>query len=113
MDTVVKPGWQTTEFWMPLISLVVGGLVAYGYVPAKDATSVMGNIAALVVGSITLGGNLVLALHYIRSRTTQKAKLTDLAVNQAQYRACMASSGPTIDLGGVKIGPVPENPAKA
>lgn len=82
MDTVVKPGWQTTEFWMPLISLVVGGLVAYGYVPAHDAPSVMGYIAALIVGSITLGGNIVLFLHYIRSRTTQKAALLQMSVRQ-------------------------------
>lgn len=32
----IKPGWKTTEFWVTLATVVVGGLVTLGYLPKEQ-----------------------------------------------------------------------------
>ena len=71
-NTDLKPGWQTTEFWAPVLSLLVSALVALHYVPAAEAPTVMGYASALVVGLAGVVGNVLLLLHYVRSRTNAK-----------------------------------------
>lgn len=87
MDTTQKPGWQTTEFWAPMISMVVTALVALHYVPPADAGSIMGYLSAMVVGVIGLGGNVMLLLHYIRSRTQMKAAAMQLQSDRWEVSA--------------------------
>ena len=61
-DTTVKPGYQTTEFWMTAAATVVGLAIASGIVPD---TGMWPKIVALVVSAFA-------AMGYTVSRTAVK-----------------------------------------
>lgn len=44
-DTPIKPGWQTSEFWLSALAAIVGLLLASGLVPE-------GGLGARIVGAI-------------------------------------------------------------
>lgn len=45
-----KDGWKTTEFWVSLLTLLGGLLVALGVVEADDIARVAGFVAAVLAG---------------------------------------------------------------
>ena len=61
-DTAVKPGYQTTEFWMTAAATVVGLAIASGVIPT---TGYWPSIVALVVSAFA-------AMGYTVSRTVVK-----------------------------------------
>ena len=61
-DTTVKPGYQTTEFWMTAAATVVGLAIASGVIPT---TGYWPSIVALVVSAFA-------AMGYTVSRTAVK-----------------------------------------
>ncbi len=62
-----KPGWQTTEFWLTLIALVVGALMSSGAV--QEGTTLYQALAFAAVILTTLG--------YTVSRTIAKKAVAD------------------------------------
>jgi hypothetical protein len=62
----VKPGYKTTEFWLSLLAILVGAVIASGVI-SPDGT---GTAAKIVGGLVTLLG----ALGYTVQRTTLKSQ---------------------------------------
>lgn len=46
----LKEGWRTTEFWVSIITLVSGLLVALGVLEAEQVDKVIGFVAAVLAG---------------------------------------------------------------
>lgn len=61
--TAVKPGWQTTEFWIKLAALTLTALYASGVIPTTGTAATVAAIAATILG----------ALGYTVARTMLKA----------------------------------------
>jgi hypothetical protein len=51
----MKPGWQTTEFWVSIISGVSGLLVTMGYITTDQATPLVKAVEMIAGGVIMLG----------------------------------------------------------
>lgn len=73
--TNIKPGWQTTEFWLTAVATIAGALVpiviAYGVLSAEEAEMWLNLILAVaaVVVPIVLASS---AKKYTVSRTALK-----------------------------------------
>jgi len=52
-ETPVKPGWQTTEFWVTLIVQLVGLVAALGYIVPEQA-SALSQAAVQIGGAISM-----------------------------------------------------------
>lgn len=61
----MKPAWQTTEFWLNLVAVVVGGVASSGVLSAPGVNPVFAQVAGLLV--MVLG-----ALGHTASRTILK-----------------------------------------
>ncbi len=61
--TPVKPGYQTTEFWLSTLALLLGLALASGAVPD-------GGLAAQIIGGIL---SVLSSLGYTASRTKVKS----------------------------------------
>lgn len=46
----MKPGYKTTEFWLTLVSTLVGGAVALGLLPNAEGEQLQGGLAAIITG---------------------------------------------------------------
>ena len=66
MDSTVKPGWKTTEFWLSLIATLIGALLASGALNPTDPTQ--GKILQ-IVGLIS---TLLASMGYTAARTSAK-----------------------------------------
>jgi len=67
-QTQVKPGYQTTEFWMTIATSVTGMLAALGYIEPKQADELIQAVVSVVGGLLTIGSVIV----YIRGRIELK-----------------------------------------
>ena len=65
---VVRPGWQTTEFYVTIVASISGILLALGYLDQPSADALVESVKALSGGIITI----VSVVAYIWSR--KKAK---------------------------------------
>lgn len=72
----MKPGWQTSEFWLTLgtgiSAVIVAVLVAFGYA-TEDTAANIGE--AITQGAVAVGmivGAVVTVVKYINSRTEVK-----------------------------------------
>ena len=52
----VKPGWQTSEFWLSLLAMLLTALYASGVVPTKGTTAA---VVAIVASLLTASGYAV------------------------------------------------------
>ena len=78
-----KPGWQTTEFWLTLIALIVGALLSSGAV--QEGTT--------LYQAITFAAVILSALGYTVSRSIVKKAAQDSAGKAAEaYRANLHAS---------------------
>jgi hypothetical protein len=86
--TPVKPGWQTTEFWMKLAAIALTALFASGIIPTTGTAASVAAIAATMLG----------ALGYTVSRSLVKASgaalllVVALAGGATSLTACAAAS---------------------
>ena len=48
----MKPGWKTTEFWLSLVAVLVGAVVASGVVPETGPWSQVIGIVSTVLGAL-------------------------------------------------------------
>lgn len=68
----IKPGWQTTEFWMTIVSSIVGMLTLFGVVAKEEADSIVVLVQSLVTASIGLALAVAPIVAYIKSRAEIK-----------------------------------------
>ena len=64
----MKPGYQTTEFWITLVAQVVGVLQVLGVVSSEHATTINQGMGQIIGGLVMV----LPALAYIYSRTKAK-----------------------------------------
>jgi hypothetical protein len=78
IDPAIKPGVETSEFWVTLISAIVPNLVTilaiFKIVPNEVASTLSSAAVALIGGIITL----FVTLKYIKSRTEVKTKALEI-----------------------------------
>ncbi len=65
---LVKPGWQTTEFWISAAMALPGIAVMAGFVPASDEPNLETLLTKIIAGVIAS----VAAYKYVSARTTLK-----------------------------------------
>lgn len=75
MNDPVKPGWQTTEFWLALISQLVGLLVLFGLVDMESAEPLKEALGGFVLAVFALVAVLpqVVTAVYVYGRSKVKA----------------------------------------
>lgn len=66
----LKPGWQTTEFWVTLVVQLVGLFAALGYV-TPDQSSALSQAAVQIGGAVSM---VAAAFGYSLSRGIAKKK---------------------------------------
>lgn len=68
----IKPGWQTSEFWMTVTSSIVGMLALFGVVTKEEADSIVVLVQSLVTALIGLALAVAPIVAYIKSRAEIK-----------------------------------------
>lgn len=43
-----KPGWKTSEFWLTLVAIVVGGLLASGLITSAPIMQALGALSSIL-----------------------------------------------------------------
>jgi len=71
----MKPGWQTSEFWITIGSQLLAFLALVGLVPASDRATLESALASAVTAIFTVISSAAVVFRYIRSRSELKGKL--------------------------------------
>lgn len=69
----MKPGYQTTEFWLALVAQAVPLAVLFGVIPHADQPAVTSGLTEAVQNVAAVIGSAVMVWKYISSRTLVKA----------------------------------------
>ncbi len=67
-----RPGYQTTEFWLTLMTAVLSCLVATGVVSSEDRMVIERAMNDIVVKTAAIVANAVVIYQYISSRVALK-----------------------------------------
>lgn len=73
----IKTGWKTSEFWLALISQVVGILVLFQLINGEDAEPLieaLGNLVIAIFGLVAVLPQIVTAV-YVWGRATLKRQV--------------------------------------
>src|SRR5262245_5443831 len=70
--TPMRPGWQTSEFWIALVSQVLSLLVIAGYLSASDRSTLEGALGTGITSAFAFLSSAAIVIRYIQSRTTLK-----------------------------------------
>jgi hypothetical protein len=70
----MKPGWQTTEFWLNAGQQIVGLLVLCGFIAPQQATTVNEDIAKTILAISVLVVNVTALVHYVQGRIHLKSQ---------------------------------------
>ena len=58
----IKPGWQTTEFWMSIGVAVVGLLIGYGVLTSEEGDLWLALFAAIIPAIVAVGYSISRAI---------------------------------------------------
>lgn len=77
---ILKPGWQTTEFWITLATIVIGAFVTFGIFPQEQGDQILAFIVWLITSGIaTTSYNYSRALVKVAViKTASLASVTEL-----------------------------------
>jgi hypothetical protein len=70
----MKPGWQTSEFWLNVGQQVVVLLVLFGVIQPQNAQGVQEQVAKDILALCTLGVSAAAVIHYVQGRTHLKSQ---------------------------------------
>lgn len=87
----MKPGIQTSEFWITFLSTVIGLLVMLGIIVPSQANVLIQNLS-IIVGAIF---SVVPAIAYILGRTWLKSKMMNSQPTQGAEPAQINGQGAT------------------
>ncbi|MBL8799962.1 MAG: hypothetical protein JNM56_39130 [Planctomycetia bacterium] len=73
----MKPGWQTSEFWIALIGQLLALLALAGAIPLSDKDRLETALASAVTAVFTLLTSAVMVTRYIRSRSELKSQVLE------------------------------------
>lgn len=68
----MKPGYQTTEFWVTILTQIIAILVLTGKISASDAGMLKDSLAQIVEHGAALIASAAVVYKYIQSRTDVK-----------------------------------------
>jgi hypothetical protein len=68
----IKPGYQTSEFWLTILHQVLMILVVLGVVTQGDSVGLESNISKAIISAFALVGSVISVYKYIHSRTIVK-----------------------------------------
>lgn len=68
----MKPGWQTSEFWLTSAVTIIGFGVSIGVLSAGDAATITDAVTKSITSVATIAAAVTTILSYINSRTKQK-----------------------------------------
>ena len=70
----MKPGWQTSEFWLTAAMQIIGLLVVVGVIAVGDKATVEGAVAEGIKAIFALATNALVLWKYIQSRGEVKVE---------------------------------------
>jgi hypothetical protein len=70
----MKPGWQTSEFWITVAGQGLSLLTIAHVITAQTQTSLAGPITNAITAAFTLWASARIIVQYIQSRTDLKAQ---------------------------------------
>jgi hypothetical protein len=73
----MKPGWQTSEFWITVAGQALALLALTGAINSGDKDRLETALANAITAGFALIGNAVVVIRYVRSRTELKTQLLD------------------------------------
>jgi hypothetical protein len=74
MDTNIKPGWKTTEFWLTLGTFCVTGFVLTGMLAPERQDTLISIVSHSIESIAMVAGQTVMLCRYINSRKEVKKK---------------------------------------
>ena len=75
--TTIKPGWQTTEFWLSLGTIAAAVGVQMGFINGADVTKFTDGWSQTVTAAFTLVAQLYMAISYLKSRQALKVAVVN------------------------------------
>jgi hypothetical protein len=69
----MKPGYQTTEFWLALASQLLGVLVLFHVISPQESATLSTALSNGITAAFTIIASTRVVLGYINSRTNLKA----------------------------------------
>jgi TRAP-type uncharacterized transport system fused permease subunit len=99
----LKPGWQSTEFWLALVPPVLAILTTFGLLTQSQAQEWAGVVQNVIVAVAGLLATAWAATHYAAVRTQAKVAVIR-AADPGIVRGVISTSGPTYTTWG---GPAP------
>ena len=76
----MKPGWQTTEFWMSIVFALIGLLASIGVIGPADRPGIEGAAQTIIQNVAGLVSAILIIWRYISSRQQLKQHHTDAEV---------------------------------
>ncbi len=86
----MKPGWQTTEFWLNVGQQIVVLFVLFGVIQPQNAQTVQEEVAKDILAICTLAVGAGAVIHYVQGRIHLKARAGLLIL------AALGLSGPVL-----------------
>ena len=67
-DSLLKPGWKTTEFWSTIIAQVFAVLALLGLVNGKEAATLQESANQVVAALVLFLTNAGVVVYYVKTR---------------------------------------------
>ena len=74
----MKPGYKTSEFWLTLVSVVVGGAIGLGFLPSAEGEQLQSGLTAVITGVFTI---IPIAVYIWNRATVKKATVQAIAMS--------------------------------
>jgi hypothetical protein len=68
----MRPGWQTSEFWITLVGQVLALCVLLGLVQPADQEHLQSTLNQAITAVFGLTASVITIVHYVHSRTALK-----------------------------------------
>ena len=97
---MMTPAWKTSEFWMAMITNIVGIVALLGYVTSDQATALVDGLSR-VVGAVLM---ILTSFGYIKARTALRTAIAEaLAVRAFETHAMNVFDSYLADLKKAKV----------
>lgn len=70
-----KPGWQTSEWWVTIVTQFLSFMVLLGVITMQDLNTLQGAVGAMVTAVFTVVSSAVVIWKYIQSRMEIKTEV--------------------------------------
>jgi len=78
MESQLKPGWQSSEFWLHLVQQVIAAGVLFGVIAPQNAEGLQNEAAKDIAATFVLVCSAASVVHYVHGRHGLKSLLASL-----------------------------------